>query len=111
MNREKGRKGEERAAKYLQDLGYTIIKRNFRVKYGEIDIIATREKEIAFVEVKYRYTNIFGGALSSMPPRRQKRLENAANEFISSHMEHSSLDISLKLLAIQNETITDIDIS
>ncbi len=44
--------GEKIASKYLKENGYLIIKRNYQVKFGEIDIIAKKDKEITFVEVK-----------------------------------------------------------
>lgn len=67
MNRETGLEGEERAVEYLKSLGYTVISRNFRVRSGEIDIIACNDEEIVFVEVKSRKTQIFGGAINALP--------------------------------------------
>ena len=52
--RRRGNLGEDFAAKYLQDEGYTILERNFNTRMGEIDIIAQKGKYIAFVEVKSR---------------------------------------------------------
>lgn len=49
-----GDRGENRAARYLRDLGYKIIVRNFRCDLGEIDIVARDGKTIVFVEVKTR---------------------------------------------------------
>lgn len=47
-----GKTGEDRAVEYLKKSGYKIRARNFRVKTGEIDIVAERNKTIVFVEVK-----------------------------------------------------------
>lgn len=44
--------GEHIACKYLQNKGFSIIERNFTVKYGEIDIVATKGEQIHFFEVK-----------------------------------------------------------
>jgi putative endonuclease len=52
-----GDRGENVAAKYLRNLGYTIILRNFRCDLGEIDIIAREGKALVFVEVKTRTTD------------------------------------------------------
>ncbi len=49
----KGRKGEDIAVRYLKDKGYKILRRNYRTRFGEIDIIAKRKKKLIFVEVKY----------------------------------------------------------
>lgn len=52
MSREKGFYAESLACEYLQKNGYEIIERNFSSKYGEIDIIALKNKIIHFIEVK-----------------------------------------------------------
>ena len=49
-----GRLGEESVCTYLENLGYKIIVRNYRIKGGEIDIIAQNDEYTAFVEVKAR---------------------------------------------------------
>ena len=52
--RRKGDKGEEVAFLYLKNNGYKILDRNYENRFGEIDIIAQKDKEIIFVEVKTR---------------------------------------------------------
>jgi putative endonuclease len=49
-----GPRGENVAARYLRNLGYKIIVRNFRCELGEIDIVAKDQKTLVFVEVKTR---------------------------------------------------------
>ena len=52
-----GKNGEQLAAGYLTENGYFILKMNYNCRIGEIDIIATKNNVIIFVEVKYRNTN------------------------------------------------------
>jgi putative endonuclease len=47
-----GRWGEDEAVRYLRQSGYRILERNWRVHIGEIDIVASKDGQIAFVEVK-----------------------------------------------------------
>ena len=47
-----GQWGEETAARYLENNGYTILARNFHTAHGEIDIVASKEGGLVFVEVK-----------------------------------------------------------
>ena len=61
--RRQGDKAEERAAKYLKDKGYKILKRNYLCPLGEVDIIAKKDGAIVFVEVKQRSSADFGGKI------------------------------------------------
>ena len=61
--------GEQIACSYLKNEGYTIIERNFRCKIGEIDIIAWKNNEIIFIEVKTRSSNYFGKPAESVTER------------------------------------------
>ncbi|MCR4324789.1 MAG: YraN family protein [Candidatus Curtissbacteria bacterium] len=55
-----GKIGEDAAVKFLQKNGYKIIEHNFRIRGGEIDIIAKDGKTLVYVEVKTRSTSAFG---------------------------------------------------
>lgn len=107
MNRDAGLQGEQKASMYLEDLGYSIIKRNYRVRAGEIDIIAANDFEIVFVEVKYRKTKLFGGAISALPVSRIERLRNAVSVYLSDN-DIENRQIKLLLLAIQGDLISEI---
>ncbi len=52
MSRAKGNIAEERASAYLEELGFCIVERNFYSRFGEIDIIASKEDVLHFIEVK-----------------------------------------------------------
>ena len=60
FNRIKGKEGEEMAAKWLIDHGYQLIDRNNSTKFGELDLIATKNDILIFVEVKFKQTEDFG---------------------------------------------------
>lgn len=107
MNRDAGKKGEDKAAKYLEGQGCSILARNFRVRAGEIDIIATNDQEIIFAEVKFRKSSIFGGAISALPIKRIERLRNAALVYLSEN-ENTDKQVKLVLLAIQGDKISEI---
>lgn len=51
---ETGKKGEDFSSEYLEKNGYRILERNYHSRYGEIDIIAQKDEEIIFLEVKTR---------------------------------------------------------
>lgn len=74
--------GENAAAAYLRSKDYTIVKRNFRIRGGEIDIIARDEEErLIFVEVKTRSRTDFGTAAEYVTAAKKERLYKTAMAF------------------------------
>lgn len=78
-----GDKGEDYAVKYLKKNKYKIIERNYRKKYGEIDIIAENKEYIIFVEVKTRHSNSMTQPVDAVDKRKQMRLIKTASAFLS----------------------------
>lgn len=76
-----GKLGEDLACAYLAKLGYKIIERNFRIRGGEIDIVAIDGKTLVYVEVKTRSNHRFGLPQESVTPRKIRFLERAAKFF------------------------------
>lgn len=72
-----GKVGEDYAASLLRKGGYKILQRNFRSKFGEIDIIALDGNTLVFVEVKTRWSKKYGDPAESVTPRKLKHLEKA----------------------------------
>ena len=77
-----GKFGEDCAAKFLEDNGYTIIARNFRIRSAEIDIIAQLGNVIIFVEVKARSNIRHGLPSEAVNFRKQKKIIEAAGVFL-----------------------------
>ena len=75
---ELGSKGEELAVVFLKKRGYTILEKNFRCKFGEIDIIARERKTLVFVEVKTRSSLGFGSPQTSVTRKKQDQLTKVA---------------------------------
>ena len=84
-NRELGRFGEERAARYLRLRGYRIVETNYTCRAGEIDLIACRGRYIVFVEVKLRKNAVFAEAREFVTRSKQKRIILAAKYWLSRH--------------------------
>jgi putative endonuclease len=75
---ERGRRAEERAARYLSRHGYRIRDRSFRTRVGEIDLIAEQGDCLVFVEVRFRSRDDFGGPEESVTPQKQRRIARTA---------------------------------
>lgn len=83
-NLDKGRHGEHIAGLYLIRNGYEIVQTNYRVKSGEIDIIARSGEYIVFVEVKYRKGHGFAYPREYVDIHKQGRIKKAAMHYILS---------------------------
>lgn len=86
---ELGRWGEAHAADYLQQQGYTVIARNVRTPYGEIDLIVQKKSEgetiAVFVEVKTRTSKTFGYPEEAITPRKRLNLISAVQHYLQEH--------------------------
>lgn len=79
---QKGKFFEDRAVKFLESIGYKVLLRNYRSKYGEIDIIAEIDNVIVFVEVKGRFTENFGSGEESITKKKIDKIVKTALQFI-----------------------------
>lgn len=80
MNR--GAAAEELASAFLSARGLAIVKRNYRCRRGEIDIIARDRDTLVFVEVRLRRSATFGGAAASITAAKRLRLRTAAAHYL-----------------------------
>ena len=80
-----GRLGERLAAESLLSRGYRILERNFRCRYGEIDLVAEDEQDLVFVEVKTRRGTAYGLPEEAVTPRKQHKIVEVAGYYIDVH--------------------------
>lgn len=95
-----GRWGEERAASYLSEQGYTLLDRNVRTSYGEIDLIVCRDGVTVFVEVKTRSSTTYGLPEEAVTARKQAHLLAAVQAYLQSHPDFEG-DWRIDVVAIQ----------
>jgi len=77
-----GIKGEEIAADYLKENGFSIVRRNYRTKIGEIDIIATKGGVLYFFEVKVRGKDRLIDPLEAVTPGKIRRIRRTAEYYL-----------------------------
>ena len=77
-----GDAGEQAAADYLKKKKYKILERNYKNKYGEIDIIARSKADIVFVEVKTRKSGKYGRPYEAVNYYKQRRITGAAKAYL-----------------------------
>ena len=77
-----GEIGEDKAVEYLIRNKYKIIKRNFRCKQGEIDIIAKDKNEIVFIEIKTRTGNQYGRPAEAVVKKKKDSIYRTAEFYV-----------------------------
>ncbi|MBM3208691.1 YraN family protein [Candidatus Shapirobacteria bacterium] len=101
-----GKFGEGLAAEFLAQKGYQIIERNFRKRYGEIDLVAREGKTLVFIEVKTRLTDKYGLPEEAITPWKLKALVRSANYYKMLHPELPEL-LRIDLVAIDYVNSSD----
>jgi putative endonuclease len=98
MSTARGRRGEERAARYLARRGYAILARNVRIASGELDIVARKDQLLAFVEVKTHRSRESG--LLAVTPDKCRRLQAAAAAWLAGHPDLAGLQCRFDLIIL-----------
>lgn len=80
-----GTQGEDYAVKLLRAKGYKILTRNFRSKFGEIDIVAQEGDTLVFIEVKTRWSDKFGAPEEAVTSRKLFKIKKTAEYFSLTH--------------------------
>jgi putative endonuclease len=78
----KGRKSETLCSRYLETIGYSVIKQNWYCRWGEIDIIAKYKTELIFVEVKSVSSLNYCNAVELFNPSKRRKLLKTINYFV-----------------------------
>ena len=84
-----GRAGEDRAARYLEESGYGVLDRNWRIRDGELDLVVARAGELVVVEVKTRRGDGFGHPFEAIDARKRRRLWRLAVAWIAAHPDEA----------------------
>lgn len=96
-----GQKGEDEAARYLSINGFKVLERNFRIRNGEVDIIAVDESikphALVFVEVKTRFSDSYGDPLEAINYYKMQGLRRTALFY---QLKHPKLPQLLRLDAV-----------
>jgi len=106
MNKSIGKKGEQYAVDYLRALGYEIVRTNYHILGGEIDIISRKESEIVFVEVKTRRSNRYGQGEESITRTKLRRLNLAMHRFLAE--QYWRTDYRLDVISIQMNSFEEV---
>ena len=114
-----GNKSEDVAAAYLENLGYTILERNWKTRMCEIDIIATKSTKkqeqgrtlfyntLYIVEVKHRKNDRQGGGMAAITPKKLNQLKFAAKTY-AHYMQQDDIDMRIAIITTETEDFSRI---
>jgi ribonuclease HII len=94
---------ENAAAEYLLNLGYVVHERNWKTKWCEIDIIASKAGRIHFVEVKYRRSSVYGDGLDAITPKKLRQMKFAAELWLT---RRDGNDAVLSVMSLSGDTFS-----
>ncbi len=86
-----GDAGEDAVAAWYEAAGYSIVARNWRVREGELDVIARRGAVLVFCEAKTRRGETFGTPAEAVTARKQARIRGLAAQWLAAH--HARVDV------------------
>jgi putative endonuclease len=92
---ETGRQGEELAAEWLLAQGFVIMHRNWKHSYFELDVVASKDNILHFIEVKTRTTDTYGHPEEGVTAKKLERLMNAGEEFLHKHPDWKRIQYNI----------------
>lgn len=108
-NRKTGALYETKAKEYLMQKGYKILASNYRIRSGEIDVIARDGDYICFVEVKFRTTNMFGSPLEAVDFRKQQQIKHVARVYLMKNRLSEWTPCRFDVIAFEGDQMTHIE--
>jgi putative endonuclease len=102
--RDAGARYESLALAHLERAGLVLVARNYRCRYGEIDLVLREGDTVVFVEVRYRRAGGFGDGIDSVTAAKQAKLVRAARAFLADHPRLATHACRFDVLAIGDDT-------
>lgn len=96
---------EDLAAAYLEQQGLCILKRNYRCRIGEIDLIARDGRYLVFVEVKYRRNQGQGGPLAAVTGKKQGRIGRTAAYYLLTEVGSEEIPCRFDVVAVDGQKL------
>lgn len=102
----RGQHAEQACCEFLQQQGLGLLEKNYRGHHGEIDLIMQDGNDIVFIEVRYRNSERFGGALESVTTQKQARVLATAEQYLQTEnrLKNARIDVVAMSQKRQNTT-------
>lgn len=102
----KGKEGEDLAVNYLKRAGFRIVERNFRCRFGEIDIIAKDGETLVFLEVKTRTSASYGDPEAAVDQAKQKKISLVSLHYLQSR-NIADIPVRYDVVAVERSSAGD----
>jgi len=99
-----GEESEEAALAFLRKRGLRLVCRNFRCRFGEIDLVMLEELTLVFVEVRYRKPGRYASVASSVDRRKQRRLVLAGSMFLAGSTTYANSPVRFDVVAMDGSS-------
>lgn len=96
---ENGMLAEESACDFLEKEGLTLLQKNYRTPFGEIDIIMQDKDSLVFIEVRYRKSSNFGTPAETIGQHKQRKIRTSAAHFLQQHQKLSNFPCRFDIVA------------
>ncbi len=103
MMQRKGDQAEEVVKTYLISQGLHWEMSHYRSRFGEIDLVMRDKTHLVFVEVRFRQSGSFGGAIESVTPQKQKKLWLTASCYLSERRAHLNEAVRFDVVSLQGD--------
>jgi len=112
VTKKTGVAGEDIVSNFLLKNGYKILQKNFKTKFGEIDLIAQKEDKIHFIEVKTRLSNVFAEPYESVNTKKINKIKSLISYYVKmNNFNHNKFSIDVFSVIIdKNNKIKDMKI-
>ncbi len=101
-----GHDAEQQACDHLQGQGLRLLERNYRSRFGEIDLIMRHADTLVFVEVRYRRSSRFGSPAETVDARKQARIRATAEHYLQQHPQRSGVSCRFDVVAMTPAEVT-----
>lgn len=99
-----GEDAENACCKHLKKQGLKLLDKNFRCRFGEIDLIMLHKTTLVFVEVRFRQSSLYGGGLESITPAKQRKLRRSAEYYLQQNPQYENARFDVVSMSKNNQT-------
>jgi putative endonuclease len=99
-----GKQGEKLAASYLQQRGYLLLEQNWRHGHWEVDIIASKNNTLHFIEIKTRRSKKFGLPEEQVTRKKMENLVMAAEQYLYQHPQWKKIQFDVLAITLEKNT-------